>query len=131
MPRNSLRFGIASLLLLITCIAGYLAAYRFGTEEKWTLQQQKVTTREYPLSDLLNGNPSSIEQNLRQMQHMIESTTEGIWLGESLTIHPYPAKSSLVITQTGAGHDQIQKLLSDLRSHQSDVKKFVSDEYAR
>ncbi len=131
MSRNSLRFGIASLLLLITCVAGYLAAYRFGAEERWTLQRQKVTTREYVVSDLLAGSPSSNEQALRQMQLMIESTTEGIWLDASLTIQPYPAKSSLVITQTGAGHDQIEKLLSDLRSHRRDAKKFVSEEDAR
>ena len=114
---RGIQFGIGSVLALTACVAGYFSAYRFGIDELIATNQKKISVRNYEVSDLLSGNTARAETDLTAVQRFIEATTAGEWIVDSLTIQPYPANQSLVITQTGSGHAKIQKLLADLRSH--------------
>jgi hypothetical protein len=111
-----IQFGISTVVVLTACVAGYLSAYRFATDEQIATNQQKISVRNYDVSDLLSGNRARSETDLAELQRLIEATTAGEWSVDSLTIQPYLANQSLVITQTGSGHTKIQKLIADLRS---------------
>ena len=115
---RKIHFGISAILILMACVAGYLSAYRFGTDERIaTNQLQKVSVRNYNVSDLVSGSHAAVEDDLAELQRLILATTgSDLWTSDSLGIQPYSAAQSLVITQTRAGHDKIQKLLGDLRS---------------
>lgn len=116
---RKMQFGISAILMLMVCVAGYLSAYRFGTDERIAKnRQQEVSVRNYDVSDLVSGKDAAVEVDLAQLQQLILATTgSDLWTPNSLGIQPYSAAKSFVITQTGAGHDKVQKLLGDLRSH--------------
>ncbi|MDX1928221.1 MAG: hypothetical protein SFV81_16965 [Pirellulaceae bacterium] len=117
---RKIQYGISAILILMACVAGYLSGYRFGTDERIAKNQtQQVSVRSYNVADLLSGSQAAVEADLAELQRLILATTGSDLWTESAEIQPYSAAKSMVIMQTGAGHDKVQKLLGDLRSHRN------------
>lgn len=105
------QFTTRTLLFLFLCIAGLLAGYRVGyyggTERR---RQEAFSTKVYSVSDFASAD------------EVIEAITRNIdpenWqdVGGPGTVSGAPDDpGSLVIYQTGANHDSVERLIHDLR----------------
>lgn len=120
--KSWLRFGIGTLLFLMSCVAGYLTGFRFGTDEKQQqVRRQTITTSVYAVGDLVSLDPDAqvVLADFDSLVDLIVSTVASdTWLengGPSGDIRPFPSNKSLVITASGAVHDELSELLEQLR----------------
>jgi len=109
------QFAISSLLFVVLCIAGILAGFRAGyysgTERR---RMEDFSTKVYPVSDF-----TSPDEMILTITRNIEPES---WqdLGGRGTVGYVPDNSgSLVVYQTGAVHDSIDRVLTDLRKRKA------------
>ncbi|MCO6045971.1 hypothetical protein NG895_18890 [Aeoliella sp. ICT_H6.2] len=120
--RSWLRFGIGTLLFLMACTAGYLTGFRFGVEEKQEqVRQQTVSTRIYDVGDLVSLDPDA-QVSLADFDSLVDLIVSTVasdsWVengGPAGEIRPFPKNKSLVVSASGAVHDDLSDLLSQLR----------------
>lgn len=120
--RSWLRFGIGTLLFLMACTAGYLTGFRFGVEEKQEqVRQQTVSTRIYDVGDLVSLDPDA-QVSLADFDSLVDLIVSTVasdsWVengGPSGEIRPFPKNKSLVVSASGAVHEELSDLLAQLR----------------
>lgn len=120
--RFVLRFGVASLLFLVTCIAGYLGGYNSGMRNGAADQAAlAVSTRSYEVGDLIRPLDSptgwvAVESDYDELVDLISSTIcSEEWQTGGGEIRPFPSSKSLVVNCRGVVHDELSRLLKQLR----------------
>jgi hypothetical protein len=105
------QFAIRTLLFVVLCIAGLLAGYRVGYYGGFERRRQEAfSTKVYAVSDF--GSASEV------ISIITRTVDPENWddVGGPGTVRGAPDDpGSLVIYQTGANHDSIERLLTDLR----------------
>ncbi len=118
--RIVLRYSIAMLLFLVSCLCGYLGGFRYGykiANEKW--RYEKNYAKVYNVADLVgpqsNGGPvhaqkADFENLLTIVKHEGNDQPEN-----SFEISPDKVNLSLIVNANGVVHRRVYTLLSDLR----------------
>jgi len=114
------QFTLRTLLFALLCVSGMLAGFQFGYY-RGVLQRQAETmsTRVYPIGDLVYRDPQSTGPDLTPLIDLITSTVSAeSWdvVGGPGSISGTDDPLTLVIAQTGANQDAITALLADLRA---------------
>ena len=120
--RPYMRFSIASLLLLMTCVGGYLTGYRSGYEAgDSTWHYGSTYTGTYNIADLIQPKPvlapNRASANSEDFDDLI-SIVAPVGIDQpkdECEIRPFPANLSLVVTGNGIVHRRIAALLNELR----------------
>lgn len=125
------RFSLGTLLFAALCVAGYFSGYRngFGTG-KADRKAGTIYVVAYPVADLTPIEPGETPgTRLKATDALIDlivSTVEhDSWMANGTgegEIQPFPANSSLVVSQTGRVHKQVAALLEQLRKLQTEVE---------
>ena len=112
------QFGIGFLFFVTACVAGYLAAYRFGIDEIRAARSKAISARTYDVSDLVTpaAGATIVEKDLANLRQLIEATVDGDWDRRDFSVDPFASTRSFVITQTGESHAKIQELLEGVRA---------------
>jgi hypothetical protein len=115
-------FGVGTLLFLMACVAGYLSGFRLGADEKRTqARKQAFYSAVYDVGDLVSLDPNATvgASDFDELIELIISTVASeTWVengGPEAEIRPFPTNKSLVVSNTGAVHEQIADLLAQLR----------------
>ena len=122
------QFTIRALLFCVFCICGLLAGYRIGLDRGYNSgherrRRETLVTRVYPVDDLMTygPRPGGTSQDWPDYQSLIELITSTIepttWddLGGPASIAPQLETLTVVVYQTPSVHDDLERLLSDLR----------------
>jgi hypothetical protein len=125
--RSRLQFTLRTLLFVALCVAGLLAGFRAGWDRGYQAGQQqwlkeRLTTRVYAVEDLVvPANSPVASQGLADFASLIELLTSTVeptsWddVGGPGSVAPFASNLSLVINQTSAVHEDIERLFRDLR----------------
>jgi hypothetical protein len=105
------QFAIRSLLFAILCVAGFFAGFRVGYDRGAEKRRSEdFSTKVYSVSDFTSAD-EMISTIIRTID--IESWEDVGGPGKITGAPDDPA--SVIIYQTGANHDSIERLLTDLR----------------
>ncbi|TWU00667.1 hypothetical protein Pla108_16190 [Botrimarina colliarenosi] len=118
----ALRFGLATLLFLTACVAGYLGGYDYGMRR--ALEDQgplAVSMRVYWVGDLIQPIDHAAERDVldRDFDELVDLITSTVysneWKSDDAFLRRIPADESLVITSRNRCHSEIAELLKQLR----------------
>jgi hypothetical protein len=109
--RPRLQFAIRSLLFVVLCVAGFFAGFRVGYDRGAEKRRSEdFSTKVYSVSDFTSAD-EMISTIIRTID--MESWQDVGGPGKIQGAPDDPA--SVVIYQTGANHNSIERLLADLR----------------
>lgn len=110
-----LQFGSGALIFLLFCIAGFFAGYRWGYEiwQEYHIRNLQ-TSRSYYVGDILtpDGGATELDALVDLIKDQVSQLPQG---DQESEIRFFSKSSSLVVKQTGDGHEQISTLLDGLR----------------
>lgn len=136
-PRGRLRwlfrFSLFTLLLLMSCTAGYFSGYRWGGRQRAQDDADlAITARTYYVADLVSpveeGFGGADFDNLIDL--IVTTVSPDEWSengGNGSEIRPFPGNLSLIVSCRGATHRELAALLEQLR----DLKFRLPDDFER
>lgn len=129
MKSVQLRFGVGTLLLLTSCVAGYLSGNKLGSEERKERLAAKLSMRSYNVSDLISRDTAvSASAQLESMCSLIiKSVGKGTWDDKGINITPFAANSTIVVTQRAKEHDEILDFFTTMRQLNATQKNAVGN----
>jgi hypothetical protein len=145
-PKRLFRFSIGMMLFAMLCVSGYLGAHRAGQKAgAKDLYDVSFRTKVHNFSDLAidQSNQGEREELLGEISELLHTTVAPeSWAstgatGEMCGIQPFPAMASLIISQRGAVHDQIDPALQAYRDRQlkahtdeaaAEIERLAADE---
>lgn len=129
--RRRIQFGLATLAFLVLCTCGFFAGYRAGYDRGGNDKRRgSVYAQTYSVADLVQPmkGGGSATTDFQPLMQLIQATVEPTSWQSTGTIAPFETNFSLVITQTGGVHDQVETLLSQLRQLQKAADEQVAKE---
>lgn len=127
------RVSLAGLFVLMTCVAGFFAGFYYGQIEKSRQHYLKTMVEvDYQIADLVDSSEQKPHETVAALVELITSTiSHDQWKlnGGENTIEGYPTKEiplpwsapTLCVSATGAVHDEISELLSQLRRFSGEI----------
>lgn len=118
------RFSLFSLLLLMSCVAGYLSGYRWGGSQKdQDVDDATILVKTYYVRDLVTPIDAQAESTLDaaafdELIGLVTSTVgSGTWAdnGGEGEVRPFPANGALLVSNTRIVHRELEQLLGQLR----------------
>lgn len=127
------RFSLFTLLLLMSCTAGYLAGYRWGGQDKSDdIAAGTNSSRTYYVGDIVS--PSPAEHGDKVFNELIDLIVASVrpeeWSengGVGQDLRPFPGNMSLIVSAKGATHVELARFLETLR----DLKFKLPEDFQR
>jgi hypothetical protein len=128
-PRRRLYFSLSALLLLVLCFAAIFGGYRAGFDRGYMagVRQYAVEhpySKAYQIADLVS--PKTTKQDFDKLIELITTTIQpNTWndIGGPGSIQGFESNLSLVVHQTADVHQQIDRLLEQLRTLKKQAAK--------
>lgn len=127
-PKRLFRFNIGTMLFATLCVSVYLSSHRAGERNgAKDRYDESFVTKVYNFSDVAISRPDPSRRDELYgeiIDHLRTTVATESWTltgdyGEMCDIQPFPAMASLIITQRGAMHDQIDAALGEYRDRQT------------
>jgi hypothetical protein len=130
--RRVIRYSLAMVLFIITCLCGYLGGYHAGYkagDDEWSYGRAYAIT--YNVADLVAPTPDFVpaHQGAPDFDNLVAAVTDAVGdqLEEQFAIRPFPQNLSLVVSGSGIVHRRVNRLLSDLRKNTPRVKEEMEE----
>ena len=145
-PKRLFRFSIGMMLFAMLCVSGYFGSHRSGqTAGVKDRYDQSHFIKTHNVADLVSLQPTADDREKsygRIIDYLQSTVAPESWSatepdGEFCEIQPFPTAGSLVISQYGAVHDQIEVALRAFRDHQmksqddaaaAEIERLAADE---
>ena len=145
-PKRLFQFSIRTMLFAILCVSGYLGAHRIGERAGAARRyDESFFIKIYSVADLVieHSEPNDREQQcLEIIAYLRSNVALESWgasnaAGQIYEIQPFSANGSLIVSQRGAVHRQLDAALHAYRQRQtrhhtdkatSEVERLAADQ---